>query len=402
MTALKIAKLKGPGRYCDGGGLYLQIGKDEARSWIFRYSLRGKMRDMGLGSAAIIGLADARDFAAQCRKLTAIGIDPIDERARRRVGDALEAASAVTFEDCALEYIASRKAAWRNLKHGKQWLSTLQTYVFPHFGAMPIASVNTELVLKALQPIWNDKNSTAGRVRQRIEAILDAGKARGLRTGDNPARWRGHLEVLLAKPSKVGKNSHHPALPYAEIGNFMILLRTQKSTAARALELLILTATRTSETICSKWDEIDLANLMWTIPAERIKAGREHRIPLSNPAAALLTELSKSKTSDFVFPGLKEKRPLSNMAILKLLDRMHFGHITTHGFRSTFRDWAAEQTNFPREVAEMALAHAIGNKVEAAYRRGDLFEKRTRLMDAWAMYCAQPRRGEVIRFKKAG
>ncbi|MES2295353.1 MAG: integrase arm-type DNA-binding domain-containing protein [Pseudomonadota bacterium] len=401
LSTLQITKLRAPGRYCDGGGLYLQIGREDSRSWIFRYALKGRVRDMGLGSASVIGLADARDFAAQCRKLAIRGIDPIQERLRRRQEDAEEEASALTFKECATSLIEARKASWRSEKLGKQWLSTLQTYVFPHFGHLPIANINTQLVMKALEPIWNAKPSTAGRVRQRVEAILDAGKARGLRSGDNPARWRGHLQVLLSDPSKLRKTSHHPALPYSEIGTFMPQVRQQQSTAARALELLILTATRTSETICAKWTEVNLGAAVWTIPGERIKTGREHRIPLSAPAVALLHEMNKFNNGEFIFPGLKRGKPLSNMAILKLLQRMGFDHITTHGFRSTFRDWAAEQTNFPRDVAEMALAHAVENKVEAAYRRGDLFLKRAKLMEAWASYCGRTSQAGIVHIRRA-
>lgn len=402
LSSLGFSKLKLPGRHCDGGGLYLQISKEGTRSWIFRYQRDGKVHDMGLGSALVIGLADARDFAMECRRLLARGIDPIEERQRKRREKVVEAASALTFEHCARDLIEAKRPSWRSEKHAGQWLSTLQAYAFPHFGALPVASIDTSLVLKALTPIWNTKTDTAVRVRERIEAVLDAAKARGARDGENPARWKGHLEALLPSPSKVKKVRHQPALPYTEIAAFMELLRRQQSTAALAMELLILTATRTSETINARWQELDLAAGVWTIPADRIKAGKEHQIPLSEPAKGLLNKLHSFRRGEFVFPGQRQGKPLSNMALLKLLERMGFDHITTHGFRSTFRDWAAEQTNFPREVAEMALAHAIENKVEAAYRRGGLFEKRAKLMAAWAAHCAHLRNTQIVNLRQVG
>jgi len=364
--------------------------------------MRGKVRDMGLGSAAVIGLADAREFAGTCRGLVARGVDPIEERRLKRAEQAKQATKLVTFEDCAISLIDAKRSSWRSAKHAKQWLATLQTYVFPHFGKFAVADVDTASVLKALKPIWEVKPETAGRVRERIEAVLDAAKAREFREGDNPARWRGHLEMLLAKPAQFRATKHHAALPYVEIAEFVSLVRKQNSTAARAMELLILTATRTSETINARWEEFDLTSGVWTIPADRIKAGKEHRIPLSEPARDLLRKQYECRTSDSVFPGLGKNKPLSNMALLMLLKRMKYAAITTHGFRSTFRDWAAEQTNFPREVAEMALAHAIQNKVEAAYRRGGLFEKRSKLMAAWAAYCCKPTKENVLPFQKTG
>ena len=281
-------------------------------------------------------------------------------------------------------------------KHGNQWRNTLATYVYPLIGALSVQQIDAGLVVRVLEPIWTTKAETAGRVRQRIEAVLDSATARGHRSGENPARWRGHLENLLPALSKVKRVQHHPALPYTEIGAFMAELRQQAGLVARAMELLILTATRTSEAIAARWSEIDLEQKIWTIPAERIKAGREHRIPLSPAAVALLRQLAETKVNEFVFPG-RPGKPLSNGALLALLRRMTGSDLTTHGFRSTFRDWAAEQTNFPRDVAEMALSHAIGDKVEAAYRRGDLLEKRRRMMEAWAAFAAtKPAAGKVV------
>lgn len=401
LSSLGFAKLFAVGRHCDGGGLYLQVSKEGTRSWIFRYQFEGRVRDMGLGSALVIGLADARDFATECRRLLARGLDPIEERLRKRREKAIEAAGALSFKACAEELIEAKRPSWRSAKHAAQWLSTLQAYAFPHFGSLPVSAVDTSLVLKALTPIWNVKNETAVRVRERIEAVLDAARARGARNGENPARWKGHLETLLPSPSKVKKVRHQPALPYSEIAQFMELIRKQQSTAALAMELLILTATRTSETINARWEEFDLDAGIWAIPASRIKAGKEHRIPLSEPAKRLLEKLHACQTSEFVFPGRRQGKPLSNMALLKLLERMGFDHITTHGFRSTFRDWAAELTNFPREVAEMALSHAIENKVEAAYRRGGLFDKRSKLMAAWASYCEKTSKGIVVPLHKS-
>ena len=266
----------------------------------------------------------------------------------------------------------------------------------PFMGALPVQQIDAGLVVRVLEPIWTTKAETAGRIRQRIEAVLDSATARGYRSGENPARWRGHLQNLLPALTKVRRVQHHPALPYTEIGAFMAELRKETGLAARALELLILTATRTTEAIAARWFEIDLEQKIWTIPAERIKAGREHRIPLSSAAVALLHQLAKTKVNEFVFPG-RPGKPLSDGALLKLLKRMMGSNLTTHGFRSTFRDWAAEQTNFPRDVAEMALSHAIGDKVEAAYRRGDLLEKRRRMMEAWAAFVAtKPATGKVV------
>lgn len=341
---------------------------------------------MGLGSTHTISLAEAREEALQCRKMLRDGRNPIEERKARRAALLKESVSSMTFKAFAEAYIRSHSAAWKNAKHIQQWSSTLETYAFPILGALPVDMLDTGLVMKVIDPIWREKTETASRLRGRIEAILDWATVRNYRKGDNPARWKGHLESLLPAKSKIAKVTHHSALPYPEIAAFMAALRKRDGTAALGLELLILTATRTSETLGAKWDEIDLSNPVWVIPAECMKAQNEHRIPLSDDAIAVLNKLRQHTQGAFVLPGQSGKRPLSNMAFLQVLKRMGRADLTAHGFRSTFRDWAAEQTGYHHEVAEMALAHSISSKVEAAYRRGDLFEKRRRIMDDWAKF----------------
>jgi integrase len=291
------------------------------------------------------------------------------------------------FRECAESYIAAHEAGWRNATHRQQWRNTLETYVYPVIGKLPVQDIDTPLVLKVLEPIWRDKTETANRIRGRIESVLDYAKAREYRSGENPARWRGHLSLMLAQPNKIAPHEHHAALPYLEIGGFMEELRGRDSTSARCLEFLILTAARTGEVIGATWSEIDLTAKTWTVPANRMKGNREHRVPLSNRAVEIVQLMQSRCENDFIFPG--RNSGLSNMSLLALLRNMGRS-LTAHGFRSSFRDWAAEQTNFPNEVCEMALAHAVGDKVEAAYRRGDLFEKRRRLMDTWAEYCGRP------------
>jgi integrase len=403
LSALAVQRAKEPGMYPDGLGLYLQVSQAGTKSWIFRYKMPGAntSREMGLGSLHNFTLQEARGRALDARKLKADGIDPIEHKRAQRAAVAAEQAKAVTFQDAAERYIEAHSAGWKNEKHRQQWPSTMKAYVYPVIGALPVQTIDAGLVMKILEPIWSDKTETATRVRGRIERILDWATARGYRSGENPARWRGHLQSLLAAPAKIAKVEHHPALAYSEIGAFMVELGLQTGDAADALTLLVLTATRTSEVIGASWPEVDFGAKVWTIPADRIKAGREHRIPLSGPALALLKRRHEGRTDDgWIFPGVRQKH-LSNNAILALLGRMDRDNLTAHGFRSTFRDWAAEQTNFPREVAEMALAHAIGDKVEAAYRRGDLFTKRTRLMDSWAAYAlAAPRQGQLVSMRR--
>jgi integrase len=403
LSAVRVQGVRKPGYYGDGGGLYLRVAPGGAKGWIFRYGGRGRRRDMGLGGYPSIGLAKARELAGDCRGMIAAGLDPIAARNEKRAAAAVEAAKAMTFDDCATAYITAHEAAWRNPKHRQQWKNTLSTYVSPVLGKLPVAAVDTGLVLKVLEPIWARKPETASRVRGRMEAVLDWAKVRGYRTGENPARWRGHLDHLLPAKSKVRKVEHHAALPYAQVGAFVASLHEQPGVSAHALEFLILTATRTGETLGATWDEVDIGAKLWTIPAGRMKAGKEHRVPLSDAALAVLKEMREIRHSDYVFPGGRDRRPLSEMSLLMLLRRMKHGDITAHGFRSTFRDWAAERTTFPREVAEAALAHAIPDAVEAAYRRGDLVDKRRKLMDAWAAYCAkiETDAGKVVALARA-
>lgn len=400
LKPLHLSKMRTPGMYPDGGGLYLQVSKSGAQSWIYRYGLNGRNREMGLGSATVISLAEARAMAVECRKLRQARVDPIDARKNARRAQQQDAK---TFQACAEAYIESHAAGWRNAKHADQWRNTFATYVWKHIGGTAIDKVTVDDVLKVLEPIWKEKTETASRLRGRIEAVLDWATARGYRTGNNPARWRGHLDNLLPAPSRVKKVAHHPALPYAGVAAFIADLAAYTGAAADALEFTILTACRTSEVAQATWVEINLEEKVWIIPAHRMKSGREHRVPLSERAVGLLKRVkveaqARGKISEYVFPSANLKKPMSNMAMLKLLDRMGRDDITVHGFRSTFRDWAAECTNASREVAEMALAHVVKDKVEAAYRRGDLFEKRRLLMEEWGAFCS----GALAELKKAG
>jgi integrase len=387
LSAVKITNTKTRGMYADGGGLYLQVSKNGSRSWIFRFKQNGRVRDMGLGSLATIGLAKARELAAECRRRHLSGMDPIEARKVERREAQLAAARSLTFDQCRDAFIEAHKASWRNAKHKAQWTSSLKTYVTPVFGPLPIQSIDVGLVMKALEPIWSTKPETAARIRGRIERILDWAKVRGFRQDENPARWRGHLDALLPARSKVRKVKHHAALPYDQIVAFMAALRTRDAVAAHALEFAILTAARTGEVLDARWSEINFSVKVWVVPPERMKAGRVHRVPLSPAAVALLRQMEMMRRGELVFPGQRRGMPLSNMSMLMVLRRLGRDDLTAHGFRSTFRDWAAECTNFPREVVEAALAHVVGDKVEAAYRRGDLFEKRRRLMNAWAAHC---------------
>ena len=400
LTSLSVRQARRRGLYGDGGGLFLQVSESGAKSWVFRFKKADRLRVMGLGPAHTITLAEARDRARECRKLRLDGIDPIEARRAERAQAKLDAAKAVTFAECADAYITAHKAGWRNPKHAAQWPATLATYVNPTFGELPVQAIDTALVTRVMEPIWTKKPETASRVRGRIESILDWATARGYRQGENPARWRGHLENLLPRRSKVRRVEHHAALPYSELSAFMLALRQQEGVAARALEFTILTAARTGEVIGARWEEINIAERLWSVPAERMKAGREHRVPLCGKALEIVEEM-RAIGGNFIFPGGKRGKPLSNMAMTMLLRRMGHGDQTVHGFRSTFRDWAAERTNFPAEVAEMALAHAVTDKVEAAYRRGDLFEKRRALAEAWAKFCATALvGGEIVPIRK--
>jgi integrase len=393
LTALDITRAAKAGLLPDGDGLYLQVGAAGGRSWIYRYYLGGKQRYLGLGSAIAVPLKRARELAAQARQLRAEGIDPIERRRHDRMAEKIATAKVTTFAECATQYIAAHEVSWKNRKHAAQWTSTLRTYVFPRLGEVPVHVINTDLIMNVLMAIWATKPETASRVRGRIEIILDWATVRELRQGDNPARWRGHLEHLLPRPSRVRERRHFAALPFAEAPVFMAQLRRRKGISARALEFTILTAARTSEAIGARWDEFDLTpgRAMRTIPSNRMKAGVEHRVPLAPEVVDLLRDLYSRRENEFVFPGARTGRALSNMALLKMLALMGRDDLTTHGFRSSFTDWAHETTDFPDAVIDMALAHKVGDKVQQAYRRGDLFEKRRKLMEAWATYCASAR-----------
>ncbi len=392
LSARKVETIKTPGLFADGNGLYLQVTQTGAKSWIFRYQMAGRRRDMGLGSALIVSLADARQKALDAKRMVVSGKDPLDEKKADSASQALETARAVTFKECAAAYIDSMRAGWKNAKHAAQWGATLETYAYPSLGDLPIGGVDIGLVLKVLEPIWTVKTETASRVRGRIEAILDYAKARGYRTGENPARWKGHLDHILPSKASVAKVEHHPSLPYTAMPAFWPKLQIQDGMGARALEFAILTAARTNEVLGARWDEIDLEARVWSVPGSRMKAGVDHRVPLTEPAVALLRKMAAVRIGELVFPGQRHDRQkdhdrqLSNMAMAMVLRRMNI-EATPHGFRSTFRTWVAEQTRFPHEVAEAALAHTQSDKVVAAYQRGDLFDKRRELMAAWAAYC---------------
>ena len=387
LTALKVARLSKPGRYADGKGLYLQITKALVKSWIFRYERDGKERYMGLGATHTVGLAEAREQARDARVCLAGGKDPLGVRNALVVANKVEQLSNLDFDRCAADYIKSHKEAWKNEKHQKQWETSLSTYVSPHIGKLHVRRIDTPLVLKVLQPIWKTKTETASRIRERMERVLSWAAKQGYREGENPARWHGHLEELLPKPAKLKKVRHHPALPYRETGAFFDGLRLQKGIGARALELTVLTACRTGEVLGAQWTEIDFKARVWVVPPERMKNGKEHRIPLVDAALDILKKL-RGLHPVLVFPGAREDKMLSSMSMLTVLRRMNRADLTVHGFRSTFRDWAAEMTQYPKELAELSLAHTVGNAVENAYRRSDLFERRRALMQDWAAWCA--------------
>jgi len=394
MTALAVARATKPGMYADGAGLYLRVTPQGTKNWVFRYMLHGKPRWMGLGPLHTISLSEARLRAAERRRERLDGIDPIENRRAQRQQAQLEASRSITFSECAAQYVDAHGAGWRNAKHANQWSATLTTYANPIIGGLSIQSIDTGLVMRVLEPIWKAKPETASRLRGRIESILDWARVRGYRVGENPARWRGHLDKLLPARSKVRRVKHHAAMPYSDVPAFMAELRAADGVAARALEIAVLTAARTGEVLGMRWADIDQLGRVWTVPAERMKAGKEHKVPLSRRALAVLESQGNGQSerpeSDFVFSGAKSGKPLSNMAFLMLLRRMGHANLTAHGFRSSFRDWVAERTGYSPEVAEMALAHAVANKVEAAYRRGDMFEKRRRLMEEWSTFCSTP------------
>jgi integrase len=378
LNALQVDREKRPGMHADGAGLYLLVSKSGAKSWIFRYRQAGRLRDMGLGSLNAIGLAAARIRARECREQRLDGLDPLEVRKAERQREHLEAVKTKTFKECAGEYIAAHKTGWKNPKHAAQWPSTLETYVYPVFGFLPVQAIDTGLVMKAIEPIWTTKPETASRVRGRIEAILDGAAARGYRQGENPARWRGHLDKLLPQKTKVRRVEHHPAMPWRDLPAFMAELRCREGIAARALEFTILTAVRTGEAIGTTWSEIDEEARLWVIPPERMKMEREHRVPLSESVMTILGKIDPNGAKLF---------SISNMAMAMLLRRMGHGDLTVHGFRSSFSDWCAE-TGKPVDLREVCLAHANGDKVAAAYQRGDLLARRRELMEEWAQFAA--------------
>jgi integrase len=389
LNARAVATINEHGRHADGGGLYLSVSPNGGRRWVFLYRWHGKPTEIGFGSARDVTLARARELARQARGNLAEGINPKDIR---------KPSKTATFGECADRVIETMRPSWRNAKHAAQWQMTLQRYAAP-LRRLPVDEVGTDGVLSVLKPLWNVKPETASRVRGRVERVLDAAKAQGLRSGENPARWRGDLDQLLPKRQRLTRG-HHAAMAYVEVPAFISDLRSRSATAALALEFTILTSARSGEVLGARWSEFDLDRAIWLVPAERMKAAREHRVPLSPRALRIVTDLGNSRSNDFVFPGEKAGRPLSGMSLEMVLRRMNIANATVHGFRSTFRDWAAECTNFPNEVCEAALAHVIENKAEAAYRRGDLFEKRRKLMDAWAAYCVTPKNGKIVAFKR--
>jgi len=404
MAIHKLAPRKvdtaGTGRYEDGGGLRLIVTQSGAKKWVLRFTIDGKRREMGLGSFPDVGLADARTKASEYRLQAAAGIDPIEARQIKQV-------VVPTFTSCAARYIRAHRHGWRNIKHARQWARTLKTYARLTIGSKKVDAVSTEDILKILSPIWSTKTETAKRIQGRIESILDYAAAHKYRDTSNPARWRGHLDKLLPKPSRVKKVTHHPAMPYMDVPAFMAELSENGCISSLALRLLILTATRTSEVIQAEWQEIHLEDAIWTIPAERMKARREHRVPLTEEAIAVLKAAPRIKGNPYAFPGARQGHHLSNTALLQLMRGMGYGvsgergNYVPHGFRSSFRDWSGEVSTFPRDVAEMALAHVIENKVEAAYRRGDMFDKRRKMMQEWANYLTKPKsKAKVVPLKK--
>ena len=398
LSAFKVEKAKEPGMYGDGGGLYLRVAEGGSKQWIYRYVTNGRPRDMGIGPVHVLTLAEAREKAREASRLRLEGIDPIAAKHAQRAAAVVAAASAMTFRQCAEGFIKDNEASWTNAKHRLEWERSLARYVLPTLGNLPVAAIDTPLVLKVIKPLWERVPETASRVRGRIENVLGWATVHHYRGGDNPARWNGLLEHAL--PTVV-KGEHHAAMAYAEVPAFMAKLREQSSVPARCLELIVLTGVRLDEAREATWDEIDFDNRVWMIPAARMKkSDRDHRVPLSAAAIAVLEDMHAIRQSDYVFPGSYHGKAIGKNMPLRLLNQITGTSATVHGFRSSFRDWAAERTSFPREVAEMALAHAIPNAVEAAYRRGDLFEKRSRLVDAWADYCAKPDSKGVTPMKK--
>ena len=396
LTAIAIQRLTAPGLHFVGGvaGLALQVLPSGARTWVLRITVGAKRRDMGMGGYPGVPLAKARVAARVARAKVRSGIDPIEEGRAARSALKASQAAALTFEQCAAAYISANAVGWKNAKHAQQWRNTLAQHAYPKLGMLLVRDVGLPHVLAVLEPLWLTTTETASRLRGRIESVLDWATVRGYRSGDNPARWRGHLDKLLPAPSKVAKPEHHIAVALADVAGFVLKLRAAEGMGARALEFAILTAARSGEVRGARWAEVDRQAKLWVIPAARMKAGKEHRVPLSDAALSLLDALPKIDAGDLVFPASRTgldgvAKPLSDMALTAVMRRMGLDAVP-HGFRSTFRDWCSERTNYPRDVAEMALAHTIGDKVEAAYRRGDLFDKRCRMMDDWAAFLARP------------
>jgi len=395
LTARSVATLKVPGRHADGGGLYLVIDPGGSKRWVYIYHRRGKRKEMGLGPVSVVGLGEAREAASAARRIVFDGGDPIEERQKTR-------AAGRTFGEVADDLLVSKEREWRSAKHKYQWKLSLETYAAPLRPRLA-HEITTDDILDVLRPLWDRIPETASRTRGRIEVVLDAAKAKGLRSGENPARWRGHLALLLPKRRRLTRG-HHPAMPYSEIASFVSQLRTRKGVAHRALEVTILTVARTSETILALGREFDLDAAVWTVPATRMKMGREHRVPLPPRVVELLRELWPEglPADGYVFPGLKRGKPLSDMAMTTALRKMGHGAYSVHGFRSTFKDWAEDTTNFPNGVIEAALAHLVGDDTERAYRRGDALMKRRKLMGAWAGFVARPMGGSVTPMARSG
>jgi integrase len=392
LTAADL-KRKKPGMYADGGGLYLRVAEGGSKQWIFRYVVNGRLRDMGIGPTHTLNLAKAREKAREARELRLNHIDPIAHKHAQRAAAVAAAANTKTFRECAEGFIVDNDKKWTNAKHRHQWKSSLIRYVYPILGELPVATIDTPLVLKVIKPLWARAPETASRVRGRIENVLGWATVHHYRSGDNPARWQGLVEHVGLE---TGKPEHHAALPFVEMPAFIAKLRQDTSIQARCLEFIILTATRLDEARMATWNEVNLAARTWTIPADRMKADKEHKVPLSDAAMAILEATRATRQSNYVFPGQRRGKPIGINTPLNLAKRLSGADVTAHGMRSTFKDWASECTSFPKEVSEMALAHAIPNAVEAAYRRGDLFAKRAALMQAWADYCAGKATGDNV------
>lgn len=402
LTALEVSRLEDPGKHNVGSGIYLEI-KGGSKSWILRTTVGGKRRSIGLGSYPFVTLAQARDQAREHKKAIAKGIDPIEQKKAAKSALAALQAKEVTFEQCAHRYLDTHAQSWKNLKHTQNWIRSLELYAFPHIGSLLVRDIEQPQILNLLKPIWTTKTDTAQRVRNRIEAVLDYAVASGYMQGENPARWKGRLDKLLPAPSKIQKVQHHEALPIDQMPEFVRKLSVNPSQSDQCLLLLILTATRSGEVREAQWEEIDLEAKLWTIPAERMKAGKEHQIPLSDEAITLLLNLPRVLGTPYLFPSTKGK-PFSDMTLSMRMRRMGCTAVP-HGFRSTFRDWAGDRTNYPRDIAEAALAHTLGNRVEVAYRRSTALEKRRKMMQEWAHFiCSEAQStnsAQVIQLKKA-